>query len=79
MQEKGSEEDFVNCSVVSAISLRQEAIKWVKELDSELLTISNGKAPTEEGHESYNVKQSNKSALILWIKHFFNLTKEELK
>lgn len=60
-------------------TLKQEAIKWIKELDCELLTISNSLATTEEGYESYNIKQSNKSALILWIRHFFNLTDEDLK
>jgi len=31
LQTKGSEEDYVDCSVVSAKSLRQEAIKWRKK------------------------------------------------
>jgi len=61
--------------------LKQEAIKWIKEMNScdIPLIISNGIPSTAEGSESYMVKNTNKSALILWIKHFFNITDEELK
>ena len=72
-----SEDGIVNLVIIA--ELRVEVIKWVKELDSEKLTISNGLVPTEEGYESYDIKNINKSALILWIKHFFNITKEDLK
>ena len=62
-------------------NLKQEAIKWIKEMNScdIPLIISNGIPSTAEGSESYMVKNTNKSALILWIKHFFNITDEELK
>jgi len=33
LQTKGSEEDFVNCGVVSDKQLKREAIKWIKELE----------------------------------------------
>jgi len=60
-------------------NLKQEAIKWIKELDNDNLTVSNDIPSTAEGHEQYHIESTNKSALILWIKYFFNLTKEELK
>jgi len=66
---------------VSKTELKEEAIKWIKEMNScdIPLIISNGIPSTAEGSESYMVKNTNKSALILWIKHFFNITDEELK
>lgn len=65
--------------IVPQDELKQAAIEWVKELDSELVTISNGLAITEEGYEYYDIKKANKSALILWIKHFFNIIEGDLK
>ena len=59
--------------------LKQEAIKHIKELDCDNITIGNGLVSTEDGFENYNIKQTNKSALILWIKYFFNITKDDLK
>ena len=49
-------------------ALKQEAIKWVKELNSQYVKIPSGC--------SFN---DSLSAKIDWIKHFFNITKEDLK
>jgi len=52
--------------------LRQEAIKWIKELTSaDHNTITNGLAITEKGFKSYDPEP-----IIFWIKHFFNLTED---
>jgi len=59
--------------------LRDEAKKWIKELKCETVIISNGLASTEEGFESYLIQQVNKSALILWIKYFFNISSLDLE
>ena len=74
------EEGKIQCCRDCKIDIvKLEAIKHIKELDCDNLTISNGLVSTEEGFENYNIKQTNKSALILWIKYFFNITKEDLK
>jgi len=45
--------------------LKAEAIKWVKEIkEGNILTLDHPKGD---------------KAIISWIKHFFNLTEEELK
>ena len=66
--------------------LRHEAIKWVKELDKEMAQIRinpeayamfqdfrmkhDGEMPSELLRAQHQ---------ILWIKHFFNITPEDLK
>jgi len=65
--------------------LRQEAIKWIKELESPIFQylhcaetyweVMKFKEKTGCMPE-WIVKNSNQ---ILWIKHFFNITEEELK
>ena len=66
--------------------LRQEAIKWIEELSgrcNEHITFS------EDGKISYGLdgygridcweEQDDCQPIIKWIKHFFNITEEELK
>ena len=58
--------------------LKQEAINWVKELNKDILLFKySPKAHLKkEEYEESLVRTSNQ---ILWIKHFFNLTEEDLK
>ena len=60
--------------VVARILLRQEAFNWIKYLDGE----EGDDCPSCEGmplpcDKSYHVVTQT------WIKHFFNVTDEELK
>ena len=55
------DEDGVAFGQAYLSELRQEAIKWVKKLDSD----------RDNAMENY--------AVTNWIKHFFNLTEEDLK
>jgi hypothetical protein len=56
--------------------LRQSAIEWIKELESPYLVITNGLAPTDAFFKKFELDDT--SALIFWIKHFFNISSEEL-
>jgi len=58
--------------------LKQEAINWVKELNKDILLFkySPEAHSKKEEYEESLVRTSNQ---ILWIKHFFNLTEEDLK
>ena len=57
--------------LVYSWKLKQEAIKWVKEMKADM---PDGKTPKE-------VKEIiiGMNGAINWIKHFFNLTEEDLK
>ena len=46
-------------------NLRQEAIKWVKDM--------------QQNPGSHTVYEKTPYETIEWIKHFFNLTEEDLK
>jgi hypothetical protein len=67
---------------VSVMLLKQEAIKWVKDLDNE-----DCPACKEQGERSYGWCEDcdtahvglHKEDLKEWIMHFFNLTEEDLK
>lgn len=57
--------DYFDDKLVDREVLRQEAIKWVKELDNK---------------QDYETKEKIDLAhTVSWIKHFFNLTEEDLK
>ena len=65
----------VNCG-----DLKQESIKWIKTIETESITLSNGLPETVQGSEKYYlVKPQDKKMLIFWIKLFFNITEEDLK
>ena len=60
--------------------LKQEAIRWIKELENdsfnywfekELLDL------TDSGYEVFSSKRHGN--IIFWIKHFFNISEEDLK
>jgi len=64
--------------------LKQEAIKWIRELDKDYKEIrTNPKAYRD--YEQYRIDHGIPSHVskaldqILWIKHFFNITEDELK
>jgi hypothetical protein len=58
--------------------LKQEAIKWVKELDKDI-NLFKYSPEAHQKIEEYKEVLTRTSNQILWIKHFFNLTEEELK
>ncbi len=55
--------------------LKQEAIKWIK-----LLNEHQGKVKCDDGHE-FEWEGSVQDIYVLktWIKHFFNITEDDLK
>jgi hypothetical protein len=54
--------------VFSDVQLKSEAIKWVKDLEDFGLST---KFMWEDG-------KANPYEMVKWIKHFFNLTEEDL-
>ena len=50
--------------MINETKLRAEAVKWVKDI---------------EKHEFPNLKEDWAMGSKQWIKHFFNLTEEDLK
>ena len=52
------------------IMLKAEAVKWVKEIT---------KDQNNKGNFQSNHMNPRKQGQISWIKHFFNLTEEDLK
>ena len=64
--------------------LKAEAIKWVKELDKEIAEIRINLEAYNE-FQKYKEKEGQIPEIylraqhqILWIKHFFNITEEDL-
>jgi len=49
--------------------LKQEAIRWIKEFNKSQLEV------IDEFYTSYQ----SIDAIVLWIKHFFNITEKDLK
>lgn len=76
--EKEHEEYSYEDSNVDADELKEEAIKWIKEMvDDTNLTYGYGIFNTETKQVmDYVCPNSN---IILWIKHFFNITDDDLK
>ncbi len=56
------------------IDLKQEAIKWIKELEKTMPDPMNSIIP-----EIAIRKKDYHQGTINWIKHFFNITEEDLK
>ena len=69
---------------VSSISLRQEAIKWIKELEHPSKSDSDGWVIKHEScnywFECEDSYYSHCQCYVIkrWIKYFFNITEEEL-
>jgi len=57
--------------------LKQEAIKWIKEL----MQFKDNKEYTKVWQEDGKIKKLDlhPRTLINWIKHFFNITEKDLK
>jgi len=54
---------------------KKEAIKWVKELDK----VNKKNTLELSKFTSYGVDSKTNTNVVRWIKHFFNITEEELK
>ena len=76
---KNHPEYDLNIEGISLVDLRKEAIKWVKELATKQITLTNGLPVTVEGSEIYYLNRINSTPLIFFIKHFFNLTEDDIK
>lgn len=59
----GNPSDYRN---ISEVVLKQEAIKWVKEFGSE-------NWEDVDGHSDLG------GSISIWIKHFFNITEDDLQ
>ena len=59
------------------IKIRQEAIKWIKEFTKEILKHSHQDKINPPYFDCLMCR--NKYVQMQWIKHFFNITEEELK
>ena len=58
--------------------LKQEAIKWIKEIDN--FKKSSGNLMWEEfTGKTIEYSKDSITGLKNWIKHFFNITEEDLK
>jgi len=75
-------EGFVpeECCSVSLTDLKQEAIKWIKLLANEtnLIRTNNFHLPYQPKPEEW-IQIEQRLSKIDWIKHFFNITEEELR
>jgi hypothetical protein len=77
--------------VYSTDELKEEAIKWIKECAKDNLIDLSLLEQTTNKQEYYSIQskqfiekiplegQKTAIALIGWIKHFFNITEEDLK
>lgn len=69
-------------ALVSDYDLKQEAIKWIKDI--RLTTIGSGcicgnfEFPNSAS-DNLPETESNASTLIRWIMHFFNISEEDLE
>ena len=65
------------------LQIRQEAIKWIKELSKPAQMDLNfaviHKIRGFQKKQIENIWGNNNKAKVEWIKHFFNITDEELK
>jgi len=66
LNQGGHELNYCDCDGVEINKLRQEAIKWLKLSDYDLYELGFDKS-------------DNTDDLRKWIKHFFNITEEELE
>ena len=65
-------------SIVSADDLRQEAIKWIKEIRSEQV-IATEEEKNEITINGVTLFFDQWSGVSVMLKHFFNISKEDLK
>jgi hypothetical protein len=60
---------------VCPYDLREEAIKWIKELNKKEIL----RTPTGKYYYGIDVSLGDVETLTKWIKHFFNIEESELK
>ena len=77
-------EDYKSSMVVDSEELRQEAIKWVKELsfDEACRTDDEGVLTERSINQKINYFEDVEGSflgIIKWLQFFFNLTDEDLK
>ena len=68
----GLKGEFTDYTLVKKDELRQEAIKWIKKLDEECKLI-------RESPEKRSYLIESNAYAVPWIKHFFNITEEDLR
>ena len=77
------EKEFHRGAVQLKHDLRQEAIKWLKELkqspDEPLVSVKKNDIQEYTRMVSLNIQVAENQSLIMWIKHFFNITEEDLE
>jgi hypothetical protein len=68
-------------SAVNVFELRSDAIKWIKELRDlpEVAYYKRYNLPDYQLSENVDGVNRGITDVIEWIKHFFNITEEELK
>lgn len=60
--------------------LKQEAIKYIKELEKEYFKeLKNPNGRNKAFYHEQQLRMTYLNAQIIWIKHFFNITEEDLK
>ncbi len=62
--------------VTKSEDLKQEVIKWIKELSKEYNSVDK---PIKRYYISTDNSIIINKELITWIKHFFNITNDDLK
>ncbi len=64
-------------------NVREEAIKWVKELEKSptepFISVNKDIIQAKVEETSFKILIAENQALLNWIKHFFNITEEDLK
>lgn len=57
------------------LQIRQEAIKWIKKLENPVAWAPH----YPESLMSYELNADTQKGMIMWIKHFFGISEEDLK
>ena len=78
LQFNGNYGGMTNCEYGCQEVIRQEAIKWIKELEKDIKEHSHKKEILIEDIISC-LNCHNKYAQLKWIKHFFNITEKDVK
>lgn len=66
-------------SIVGCKEIKQEIIKWIKELQKEIETIKHNPEAYREFKKNPILFEGEVCHTIRWIKHFFNISEEDLK
>lgn len=67
------------CELIIERDLRQSAIEWIKEFESLKLPSKSAIYMTPNFcKETFEFEWSEMEIIVKWIKHFFNISEEEL-